>query len=312
MRKQNRSLAAAWEEIGGKQSPDAFDADTALTSVIHDPAFGNFGRLLFPVRKGYCSGTTLGSLRYIWYAPLHTPTTLAIVNTLRQRSRHGERVFFDLYSEAEQAADPTKRETGLFYFRGKPNGPFAICCAGGGFAYVGAMQDSFPHALALSRQGIHAFALIYRPGAQSGCEDLARAIDFIFRHAKELMIDTEGYSLWGGSAGARLAAWLGSYGPGAFGTRRYPRPCAVILQYTGHSECSPNDPPTFAVVGEEDWIADWHMMRLRMERLSALGIPVEFHHYPGLSHGFGLGEGTIAQGWIEDAVRFWKEQRSNG
>ncbi len=50
--------------------------------------------------------------------------------------------------------------------------------AGGGFAYVGAMQNSFPVAYELSRKGFNAFALIYRPGAQTACEDLARAVDF--------------------------------------------------------------------------------------------------------------------------------------
>ena len=34
-----------------------------------------------------------------------------------------------------------------------------MCNAGGGFAYVGAMHDSFPHALTLSRMGCNAFAL---------------------------------------------------------------------------------------------------------------------------------------------------------
>lgn len=29
-----------------------------------------------------------------------------------------------------------------------------------------------------------------------------------------------------------------------------------------------------------------------------------FHHYKELRHGFGLGTGTIAEGWINDAVRF--------
>ena len=29
-------------------------------------------------------------------------------------------------------------------------------------------------------------------------------------------MDTSRYSLWGGSAGARMAAWLGTYGPAAF------------------------------------------------------------------------------------------------
>lgn len=40
--------------------------------------------------------------------------------------------------------------------------------------------------------------------------------------------------------------------------------------------------------------------------MSALGIDTEFHHYPGLSHGFGLGTGTVAQGWIDQAITFWE------
>ena len=40
--------------------------------------------------------------------------------------------------------------------------------------------------------------------------------------------------------------------------------------------------------------------------LEALGIPAEFHAYEGLGHGFGLGTGTAAEGWMEDAVKFWE------
>ena len=58
--------------------------------------------------------------------------------------------------------------------------------AAGGFAYVGVMHDAFPHALELSKRGHNAFALIYRPGAQTACEDLARAISYIYAHSDEL------------------------------------------------------------------------------------------------------------------------------
>ena len=105
-------------------------------------------------------------------------------------------------------ANPELRNTGLFFFRGNSNAPFAICNAGGGFSYVGAMHDSFPHALELSKQGYNAFALIYRPG--DAYEDLARAITYICDHADELGVQRDGYSLWGGSAGARMAATLGN------------------------------------------------------------------------------------------------------
>ena len=51
--------------------------------------------------------------------------------------------------------------------------------------YVAAMHDSFPHMQELAEKGYNAFALIYRPGAQTACEDLARAIAFIQEHAEE-------------------------------------------------------------------------------------------------------------------------------
>ena len=170
------------------------------------------------------------------------------------------------------------------------------------------MQDSFPHALELSKKGYNAFALIYRPGAQTACEDLVRAIRFIFAHADELEVDTGCYSLWGGSAGARMAAWLGSYGAEAFGGGNLPRPGAVIMQYTGLSEYSESDPPTYACVGDRDGIANWRVMQARLEAMQQAGIDTEFHVYSGLGHGFGLGTGTSAEGWINDAVAFWEQQ----
>lgn len=142
-------------------------------------------------------------------------------------------------------------DTGLFFFKGNPGEKFAICNAGGGFVYVGAMHDSFPHALELSKKGYNAFALIYRPGA-------------------------------------------------------------VIMQYTGHGEYGENDPPTYACVGENDGIASWRTMERRLARMSDLGIDTEFHKYPGLGHGFGLGTNTAADGWIEDAVAFWERQMDEG
>lgn len=38
----------------------------------------------------------------------------------------------------------------------------------------------------------------------------------------------------------------------------------------------------------------------------------ECHAYQGLPHGFGLGTGTVAEGWIDDAVRFWEAQMPQG
>ena len=268
----------------------------------------DLGRLLLPVNSGYYSGDTLGNLRLTWYSNIDPNKSVEVVNTLRERALSGETVFYDIYTDAEKAADPAKRNTGLFFFRGNSNAPFAICNAGGGFSYVGAMHDSFPHALELSKQGYNAFALIYRPG--DAYEDLARAITFVCDHANELGVAPTGYSLWGGSAGARMAATLGNSANlrSLTGRSDIPLASAVIMQYTGYTTVSQYDGATYACCGNSDGIASWRTMQSRLESLSALGIPTEFHSYDGLPHGFGLGTGTIAEGWINDAVRFWQSQ----
>ena len=287
--------------------------DTKVVDVIEDSLFKGYGRLIFPTAFGRPSPSmTLsqaGSM-LIYHNYVNTDTTLDVIRHMQKEAKAGRRIFYDIYTEAEKKRDPDKRDTGLFFFRGKPNAPFALVCAGGGFYYVGAIHESFPHALELSRRGYNGFALIYRTRtADTACEDLARAIRFIFEHKAELEVDTEGYSLWGGSAGARMAAWLGAYGPGAFGEGELPRAAAVIMQYTGHSQYSRLDPPTYACVGDRDGIADWRVMKNRLECLETLGTDTEFHLYPGLRHGFGLGVGTKAEGWLDDAVRFWERNR---
>ena len=313
-----------------------YNSQSRISDVINDPAFGNFGRLLFPVDDGYWSGTTLEDLRLTWYNGIDPDKTVEIVNTLKYQAEAGQTIFYDIYTEAEKQADPDKRDTGLFFFKGNSGAPFAICNAGGGFAYVGAMHDSFPHALELSKQreqsqasldsaesrgestegqlskkGYNAFALIYRPGWTTAYEDLARAITFIYDHADELGVSREGYSLWGGSAGARMAATLGNSANlrQLTGRTDIPQAAAVIMQYTGYDTVSPYDGPTYACCGTSDGIASWRGMQSRLEQLSALGIPTEFHAYNGLPHGFGLGTGTVAEGWIDDAVRFWERLR---
>ena len=286
----------------------SYTVNTRISDVIGDPVFGDYGRLIFPVNTNYYSGNTLGDLRLTWYSNIDAGKTVELCNYMKSHAQAGDAIFYDIYSEEEKAADPEKRDTGLFFFKGNSGERFAICNAGGGFAYVGAMHDSFPHALELSKLGYNAFALIYRPGWDTACEDLARAISFVFEHADELEVDTDCYSLWGGSAGGRMAANLGTYGTMYYGARDLPRPGAVVIQYTGHGEYSENDPPTYACVGTGDGIANWRTMQSRLEALDALGIPTEFHAYEGLGHGFGLGTGTVAQGWLDDAVAFWSEQ----
>lgn len=131
-----------------------FSRTSLISDVIADPAFGDCGRLIFPVQTGYWSGNTLEQLRLTYYNYIDPDMTVEIVNNLKSRAVDGETIFFDIYSEDEKRADADKRNTGLFFFKGREDAPFAICNAGGAFAYVGAMHDSFPHALELSKKDI--------------------------------------------------------------------------------------------------------------------------------------------------------------
>jgi len=145
---------------GAETMKQTYTENTKISDVIHDPAFGNYGRLIFPVDSGYYSGDTLGDLRLTWYNNIDLAKTVEIANYLKNRASSGETVFYDIYTGAEKKADPAKENTGLFFFKGTPGARFAVCNAGGGFAYVGAMHDSFPHALELSKMGYNAFVIL--------------------------------------------------------------------------------------------------------------------------------------------------------
>lgn len=290
-----------------------YNRKSRIADVMADLVFGSYGRLLFPVQRGYWSGETLEKLRLTYYNYIDSDETVTIVHYLHNQADNGKTIFYDIYTDEEKSHDPRKADTGLFFFRGNPGARFAVCNAGGAFAYVGAMHDSFPHAFELSKKGYNAFALIYRPGAQTACEDLARAISFIFAHKDELGVDTDCYSLWGGSAGGRMAAWVSGYGTAAFGGDNLPKAGTAVIQYTGLTDYSRDDVPTYACVGSSDGIASWRTMKARLDGLASLGIPTEFHVYEGLPHGFGLGAGTVAEGWFDDAVKFWEKQmKDNG
>lgn len=286
-----------------------YTEDTKVTDVINDEVFDGYGRLIFPVDVQISDNLTLKNINTIlpWYSEINTDKTVEIVNYMKEKAGSGQQIFYDIYSDDEKKSDLDKQNTGLFFFKGNTGAKSAIVNAGGGFMYVAGMHDSFPHALELSKKGYNAFALIYRPGARTACEDLARAIAFLHEHADELGIDMSDYSLWGGSAGARMAAWLGAYGTSAFGEKQYPKPAAVIMQYTGLSEVRGDEPPTYACVGTSDGIASYRSMERYISRIKNNGTNAKIEVFDGLSHGFGLGQNTVADGWLDRAVMFWED-----
>ena len=293
------------------------DARSTLRDLLRHPAFAGFAPLILPWDdRAYDEQMPLARIGSL--LPYHThvdPGTVAAgLNRMIDDAASGRTVFYRFYSDARMQQEPAKSNTGLFFFRGRPGAPFAIIAPGGGFSYVASVHEGFPYAVAISGRGYNAFVLRYRAG-QGGTvatEDLAAAVSYIVGNAATLDVSPAGYSLWGSSAGARMAAAIGSYGAAKYGGGNAPKPSAVVMAYTAHSDYSPAEPSTFVVVGEQDGIAPPAVMEKRIEALRKAGTAVEYHKYKGVGHGFGPGVGTSAEGWVFDAIRFWEKSMPPG
>lgn len=286
---------------------------TPLNTVMEAGEFDGFGDLVLPSAGQITPDMTVADTAKLlpYHSGIRPSEVAGTLNDLLDGVRSGSITFHHVYGDEEVEDDPAKADVGLFFFKGKADAPFAIVAPGGGFSYVGSIHEGFPYARAIAERGFNAFVIHYRTGdgGQPATEDLARAINFVFENREALGVNTDGYSLWGSSAGARMAANLGSYGTASFGASRHPRPNTVVIAYTGHADYTENDPPTFAIVGSNDGIASPTTMEERIRRLDRAGVDTEFRRLDGIGHGFGLGTGTVAEGWVDDAVDFWEAHR---
>lgn len=125
-----------------------FTQDSTVREVITDSAFGDFGRLLFPVDFTVPEDATLSEISsndvYVWYSDIQPEKTVEIVNYLKSRADAGEQIYFPIYSENEIREDASKADTGLFYFGGSPGEKFAIMNAGAGLCMWERCMTVFP------------------------------------------------------------------------------------------------------------------------------------------------------------------------
>jgi len=284
---------------------------STIRDILRHPSFAGFSHLILPwddrANDEQMRLTGIGSL-LPYHSHVDPETITSALNHMIDEAVNGKTVFYSFYSEAQKLQQPARCNTGLFFFRGRPGAPFAVISAGGGFSYVASLHEGFPYAAMISRKGYNAFVLRYRAGygGTVATQDLAAAVSYILGNAETLGVSTTGYSLWGSSAGARMAAAIGSHGVAHYGGGDVPKPSAIVMAYTAHSDYSSAESPTFVVVGEQDGIAPPAIMEKRIEALRKSGTEVEYHKYKSLGHGFGLGIGTSAEGWVLEAVRFWE------
>ncbi len=221
--------AAGRTEITKPQSERAenserrhLSATSTVGDILRHPAFSGYARRVLPWDdRRYDASMELSGIGELlpYHSAVDAGTVLGGLNRMIDDVAAGRQVFYDIYPETDKRDDPSKKNTGLFFFRGRPGAPFAIVSPGGGFAYVGSVHEGFPYAVEINQKGYNVFVLKYRVGQGSrvATQDLATAISYVFRNSETLDVATKGYSVWGSSAGARMAALIGSHGVSAFG-----------------------------------------------------------------------------------------------
>jgi acetyl esterase/lipase len=284
-----------------------------VRDIVNHQAFKGFGALMLPWDDNTSYYDTrlnqVGSLMP-YHGRVNPDVVVGTLNHMIDEVDAGKTIFYDFYTERQKQQDPAKNSTGLFFCRGKPGAPFAIVCPGGGFSYVGSLHEGFPLGREISKKGLNAFVIRYRISEQKATEDLAAAIAYVFRNAETLGVSKQGYSLWGGSAGARMVGNIALSGVTPYGGGNLPKPATVVIAYTGQSSYSSNFPPTFITVSANDGIANASTVERRVQNLRNAGVEVEYRKYKNAGHGFGLGVGTDAEGWMNDAIQFWEKHIS--
>jgi acetyl esterase/lipase len=285
--------------------------NNCVRDIVNHPVFKGFGELLLTFDDNtpyYDIRLSDVASRIPYHQSIDAPVMVNTLNYMIDEVSSGKTIFYGFYTPEQIRQDRAKEKTGIFFFRGEPDAPFAIMCPGGAFAQVSSLQEGFPIAWEISKNGYNAFVIRYRVGGERiACEDLAAAIAWIFVNAPTLEVSTKDYSLWGFSAGARMAARLASHGTAAYGAGDCPKPGTAVIAFTGHTDFTANDPPTLTIAGERDGIAPPRIMGQRVNAMKAAGIDTEFHVYRDVGHGFGLGIGTSGEGWVDTAVRFWEK-----
>lgn len=268
------------------------------------------------------------------------PSIIHGFNFLLQAYKKGD-CLHSIWEKAQRTADPQKEQTGIFAFPVPGAKRFMLIIPGGGYFNVCSFIEGFPFAKRCNELGISAFVLQYRvcagahyPNPQ---EDAAQAVCYILNHRDDFDLAGQDYAVLGFSAGGHLAASFSveQLGWGRFGV---PKPQAVILGYpvitmtdlthdgsrqnllaegagdeelqslySVEKQVTAAYPPTFVWNCAEDNVVPAENSAMLALALCSCGVPVSHEIFPGTVHGWGMADGTPAQGWFERAIAFWEE-----
>lgn len=302
----------------------AVSTTSSFRHCMNHPALQEMGRYVLPWERGAVSKITQPlSIGYMCTClGYHAQTVVNGINFLIEMRTQEKLYTFDYYTDQEKQCNPHLDTTKLIYIPGDLGAPFALVIAGGGFNSVCMMQEAFPVAQQLHKKGYHVFMLKYRVGAlpedrsatdkrERAFSDLHRGMQYIFQNAEKWQISLKNYSVWGFSAGARMTLAWTTHSKYSYHASGLPKPALQVPIYTVPENITPENgmPSTFMVMGTKDsfWGKEGCVACSEFCRtLNILEVPAIFEEYEGLGHGFGLGTGTPAEGWLDRATQLWE------
>ena len=218
--------------------------------------------------------------------------------------------------------------------KGKNTGAAVVICPGGGYFIEAMDHEGYDMATFLQSQGVAGIVLKYRlPNKHDEVpsSDARRAVRIVRANAKEWGIDPQKIGIAGSSAGGHLASTervscrpdfmlllypvitmnkeythMGSR-ENLIGTGKNKK---LIRKYSNELNVSPETPPTFLVLADDDGAVP---PRNSIEFYSALkrnNVPAEMHIFQYGGHGFGMRkDGRPSDNWPNMFMDWLKERK---
>ena len=274
------------------------------------------------------------------------------LNLLARESENKRVEQYFLYKPEECADDPLKKDVNLLRLLPQTacagDKPFVILAGGGAYKWVSTIIESLPAAVHFVNRGYTVFLLTYRVStdraALKALDDLAAAVGYVSRHARELGVRPDSYALGGFSASGNLICNFGvpDLGYGKYGL---PAPRAMFPVYAyidlktrsmhncigdllqpmfGEDFASYTDeynivdrigegfPPCYIVCGKDDMSVPPSNSERLASLLAEAGIPAVLEEGDHAPHAFGDGTGTDVEGWPERAMAFLEKLTVRG
>ena len=257
------------------------------------------------------------------------------LNFLKTHIETGEITREKVYSESELKADSSKVCVQVLEYRKRESNKVAIIIPGGGYSNVCSFCEGWPIAQELFERGYNCFVLYYRvfPNAYmpNPIEDVARLVKRIKENYPDL--DLNGYLMLGFSAGGHLAGiWATKQG---YPRYNLPKPKFLSLtypvidlslkkgvtranclgencseeevkKYSVHTNVDENYPETYLWQGRNDQCISFENSVIMDKALTENNVKHKYVVYDDTCHGFGVGKGTCAEGWIDKMIKFFE------